>query len=224
MRKILGVLALVAVVGSAHAADKDKGKKKEPAAPTANDFFGDMGDAKKKKPAEDDLGSALKGVKTQEAPKEDLGPRGSMAEGASTVTLKGLFVAPQIMVTGQGCVPPKPGQNVTKIEATDYPFILQPFSVCAHLESARGRAVQVTYKIVTPLGRVVGRSEQRVDFTGRTQVDNVVDFPEMSFPVEGKYFYRMEMEGALMGQVELFELVTRPKTPPPPSVNDLVNP
>ena len=84
--------------------------------------------------------------------------------------------------------------------------------------------MQITYKIVTPLGRVVGKSEERVDFTGRTDVDSVVDFAEMPFPVEGKYFYRMEMEGALMGQTELFELVTKAKAPPPPSVNDLVTP
>lgn len=224
MKRILVVMLVGVVAASVQAAGKEKDKKKE-SQPSAADFFGGMDDGKKKKPAQDDLGEALKGMKGQQAPQEELGPRGSMAEGAATVTLKGLFVAPTIMVTGQGgCVPPKPGQEVKRIEATDYPFILQPFSVCAHLESNRGRPVNVTWKIVTPLGRVVGRSEQRIDFTGRPEVDNVTAYSEMSFPVEGKYFYRLELEGVLMGQIELFELVTRPKAPPPPSVNDLVSP
>ncbi|MBI5497564.1 MAG: hypothetical protein HY904_21310 [Deltaproteobacteria bacterium] len=210
---VAGAVVVLAVT-AAGAAPAAKEKKKEPAAPTAADFLGDFGkDAHKGK--KNDLDDAFKGMKKQNVQQEDLAPRTEVQELDGAVTMKGLFVAPKIMIAGQGCVKPKAGQEVKSLTAPDLPFILQPFSVCAHLESNRGRTVAVTFKIVTPKGRLVAQSDEMVDFAGKKALDHVVDYPELNFPVDGKYQYRMEVEGVLVTQQELFEIKLRGRPTPP---------
>jgi hypothetical protein len=195
-----------------------KKKEKKHAAPTVDDFLGDL-DVEQGKSKPEDLDQAVRGVKRPEgAPLVDDGmaPRAALQERNAPVTLKGLFVASKIMMGHEGCVIPKNGQ-VRVVEAPDVPFELGGFSVCARLESNRGRAVQVTFKVVTPKGRVVGTADETIDFVGKPQVDHVVEFPPMTFPIVGKYLYRLDVEGVAVSQHHLFEVKPRLVPPPPPS-------
>ena len=207
--------------GLAHAAPPPKkGKEKKEQAPTAQDFLGDFGKEDKNAKKNEDLGKALSGAKKQgPAGGDDLTPKSELQQLDTTVTMTGLFVAPKIMTAGNGCVAPKAGGEVKSLEAPDLPFTLNAFSVCAHLASNRNRAVQITFKIVTAKGRQVAQSEETVDFAGRKVLDHVVDFPEMPFHYEGKYYYRMEVEGVMVTQQELFEikLKNRPAQPAEPA-------
>lgn len=198
-------LAVVSVLGfvDSHAAPKGKGKAKEPAAPTADDFLGDLG--KPSTGGGDDLKNAAGGVKAQEQ-KEEMAPRVEVQARDNNVHLRSVFMSNKIMITSGGCVQPGKQDKVASLNAADLPFIVQAFAVCARLESGRGRAVPVTFKIVTPKGRLVAQSEQVVDFGSKAQVDVVTDYPEMKFPVEGVYKYRMEVEGAVVSQVDLLDL------------------
>ncbi|MEW5849417.1 MAG: hypothetical protein AB2A00_11420 [Myxococcota bacterium] len=220
-QRLLGVLlcGLLAVTGS-HAAPGKKDKPKK-ADPTAADFLGDFGTTPEKK-SQDDLGNAVQGVKSQGAGTNDLAPKAALQDRNASVTMSRVFASAKIAMGSDGCVPPKPGTEVKSLEAPDFPYIVDPFGVCARLESNRGRTLQVTFKIVTPKGRLVGSSEEVVDFTGKSQVDHIVDYPELTFPVPGMYFYRLEVEGVTVAQHELFEIKAKPKAPPAPTVDDML--
>lgn len=216
----MAVLCGVLAGGLAVAAPPKKGKEKKEQAPTAQDFLGDFGKDDPNAKKGEDLNKALSGAKKQGAAGgDDLAPRSELQQLDTNVTMNGLFAAPKIMVAGNGCVAPKAGGVVKVVDAPDLPFTLNEFSVCAHLQSNRNRAVQVTFKIVTAKGRQVAQSEESVDFAGRKQVDHVVDFPSMPFAYEGKYYYRMEVEGVMVTQQELFEikLKNRPAQPAEPA-------
>jgi hypothetical protein len=218
---VTGALVLCATVAWAEGEPPKKKDKKEPPPPTAADFLGDFGydtgkkkdKAPRKNAGNDDLGSMLNEVKIQKLQPEEMAPRSELSDLDATVAMKGLFLAPKIMIAGQGCVMPKGAPALKVLEAPDLPYILNPFSVCAHLESNRGRAVQITFKIMTPKGRSVATSDETVDFGGKKALDHVVDFPELHFPVEGRYIYRMEVEGVVVSQQELLEIRVKNKPP-----------
>ena len=212
----VGGAVVASSVSEAQAAEKKGAKKKDT---TAEDLFGDFGAAPKKgdKKGLDDLQDAMSGVKAQGAVKDDgLTPKSAVQETGAAVTMLKVFAAPKIAISSQGCVEPK-GLVVKDLEAPAFPYILDPFAVCARLESNRGRSVPVTFKIVTPKGRLVGSSEEVVDFTGKKTVEYVVDFPSLTFPVQGSYLYRLEVDGAIAAQSDLFETKARAKAPPPPN-------
>jgi hypothetical protein len=204
-----------AVAGStpeAWAAEKKGAKKKEA---TADDLFGDFGakPAKGSTKGLDDLQDAMSGVKEQRAVKDGMAPKASVQETGAAVKMLKVFAAPRIAITSQGCVENK-AVVVKDLEAPAFPYILDPFAVCARLESTRGRSVPVTFKIVTPKGRLVGSSEEVVDFTGKKTVEYVVDFPSLTFPVQGQYLYRLEVDGAIAAQTDLFEIKARAREDP----------
>lgn len=218
-----GVCVMVAAVLSAMPGGAAPKKKEAPAEkpaegaegqPSAADFLGGLGDAVQGNNS-GDLKDAASGMHKRRK-REQLAPRAQIrTERDNTVQLKGVWLAQKIMMTSQGCVTPSKHQQVRSLNAPDLPFIVEPFSVCARLESGRGRAVEVTFRIVTAKGRLVGSAQQRVDFGGRRVVDVVVDYPELPFPVAGVYKYRLEVEGAMAGQMDLLELKLTPRAPRP---------
>lgn len=197
---------VVANAAGAWAAPK-KGKPPPASGPTADDFLGGLKTAPK--PAQDDLKNAAGGVqKKQET--DELAPRVEVQARDNAVHMRSVFLSSKIMITSAGCVGPSTAGGtapaIKSINASDLPFIVHPFSVCARLESGRGRAVPVVFRIVTPKGRLVAQSEELVDFGGRQQVDVVVDFPELKFPVEGVYKYRLEVEAVTVTEMDLLDV------------------
>lgn len=202
------LLALVVGLMAQPAAAGEKKAKKEDV--SVDSFFGAP---LEKKSGDDDLKKAAAGLGAKDKV-DALAPKTGSVDDEAEVKLHAVFAAEVIVIDKKlGCQPGgKRRERVTYWAFDDLPETGVPFQVCLNLSSKAGRQMSMTVSIVDPRNSRIVRSDDVIDFSGRTgRIDHVIEFPSTTFKTPGPYQYLVEMDGKEVGRLPIFEVRVVPE-------------
>lgn len=182
---------------------KKTNAKDDVAAEKLDALFGDTLKSEKS----DDLKALSSKVKSHER-RDGLGLKEKPKDVASKLSIVDAFAAELIRVDKKkGCQPAgRKKVKVTRMDLWTLPTVGPKVSVCVTLKGGLGRPAKMAVAIVDARKKKIGSAETIIEFRGRPQIDNVMEFPALRYETTGPVMYRVEIDGKLIGDFELFKV------------------
>lgn len=203
----LGLVVLLVGTSGAIAAGDDEKNEKSSEKKAKEDPFGDLFGAPAATGGLDSLKAATQGVKKSDN-KNALKPKQAKIRDGANVSFPMIFAAQRIRLDRKkGCVPAtRKTIRIKEFQFSQLPAQTVPFSVCLRIASDAGRLMRMSVALVGPRMKRVAHAESVADFTGKDELDHILDWPALNIPTPGVYHYVVDLDGKRVAKIPVFEV------------------
>lgn len=187
--------------------DDEKKAKSAEKKKAQEDPFGDLFGAPAATGGLDSLKAATQGVQKSDN-NNALKPKAAKIRDGSNVSFPMLFAAERIRIDRKkGCVPATRKMiRIKEFQFSQLPAQTIPFSVCLRIASDAGRLMRMSVAMVGPRMKRVAHAESVADFTGKDELDHILDWPALQLPAPGVYHYVVDLDGKRVAKIPVFEV------------------